>query len=118
MARDHSDSHVRRLIHGSAELGGAAVGGALGFFAGGPVGAAVLGAAGATVTKVFAELGEEVSDRLLGPREKQRICAVLAVTAAHIRERLERGNRVRDDRFFTKGPAAGRLRTKWRRIFP
>lgn len=105
MACDDSDSPVRRLIHGSAELGGAAVGGALGFFAGGPVGAAVLGAAGGAVAKVFAELGEEVSDRLLGPREKQRIGGVLAIAAAHIRERLERGDRIRVDGFFDKGPS-------------
>ena len=44
------DSPLRRLIHGSAELSGAAVGGALGFFAGGPAGAAVLGAAGLAVS--------------------------------------------------------------------
>ena len=29
---------IRKLINGSAEIAGAAVGGALGFFAGGPIG--------------------------------------------------------------------------------
>lgn len=62
-----ADQPVRRLILGSAELGGAAVSGALGFFAGGPAGAAALGAAGIAVSKVFTELGDEVYDRLLGP---------------------------------------------------
>ena len=41
------------------------MGGALGFFAAGPAGAAVLSVAGAVVSKVFTNLGEEVSDRLL-----------------------------------------------------
>ena len=104
---DNSDSRARRLIRGSAELGGAAVGGALGFLAGGPAGAAALGAAGFVATKVFEELGEEVSARLLGPREKQRIGGVLAIAAARIRERLERGDQIRDDGFFDKG-ATGR----------
>ena len=105
MPGNDPDSPLRRLIHGSAELSGAAVGGALGFFAGGPAGAAVLGVAGLAVTKVFTELGEEVSDRLLGPREKQRIGGVLAIAADNIRERLERGDRLREDGFFDKGPS-------------
>lgn len=104
MPDNDADLPLRRLIRGSAELGGAAVGGALGFFAGGPAGAAVLGAAGFAATKVFTELGEEFSDRLLGPREKQRIGGVLAIAAARIRERLKRGDRLREDGFFDKGP--------------
>ena len=38
MDNSDSESTVHQLIHGSAELGGAAVGGALGFFAAGPAG--------------------------------------------------------------------------------
>ena len=38
---------VRKLITGGAEIAGGAVGGALGFLAGGPIGAVVLGAGGA-----------------------------------------------------------------------
>ena len=98
-----NDADLRRLIRGSAELGSTAVVSALGFFAGGPAAAAVLGAAGFAVTKVFVELGEEVSDRLLGAREKQRIGGVLAISAANIRKRLERGDRLREDGFFDKG---------------
>lgn len=103
MPDNDADQPVRRLIRGSAELGGAAVSGALGFFAGGPAGAATLGAAGFAASKVFTELGDEVSDRLLGPREKQRIGGVIAIAAVRIRERLERGDCLRDDGFFDKG---------------
>ena len=103
MASEEKNSPVRRLIHGSAELGGAAVGSALGFLAGGPAGAAALGAAGVAITKVFDQLGKEVSDRLLGPRESQRIGGVIAIAAAHIRERLEHGDHVRNDGFLDKG---------------
>ena len=103
MDNSDSESAVHQLIHGSAELGGAAVGGALGFFAAGPSGAAVLGVAGAVVSKVFTCLGEEVSDRLSGPREKQRVGGVLAIAVANIRERLERGDQIRTDGFFEKG---------------
>jgi hypothetical protein len=43
------DKHIgiRRLINTGAEIAGGAVGGALGFLAGGPTGAALLGAGGA-----------------------------------------------------------------------
>lgn len=100
---DDADTPIRRLIQGSAELGGAAVGGALGFVAGGLVVAAAVGAAGLVVSRVFEELGEEVSNRLLGPREKQRIGGVLAIAAARMQARLENGDRLREDGFFDKG---------------
>ena len=46
---------ISDLIDSGIEIAGGAVGGALGFFAGGPVSAAALGAAGAAAAKIFKE---------------------------------------------------------------
>ena len=102
MTSEDLQSPVRRLIQGGIGIAGGAVGGALGFFAGGLESAAALGAASVTVSHVLENLGEEVSNRLLGHREKQRIGGVLAIATNNIRCRLERGERVRSDGFFEK----------------
>jgi hypothetical protein len=93
-------SGIRRLINTGAEIAGGAVGGALGFLAGGPVGAALLGAGGAAAAAALRHIGEEASERLLGPREQVRVGGVLAIAAGEIRQRLEQGEAVRADGFF------------------
>ena len=65
-------SGIRRLINTGAEIAGGAVGGALGFLASGPVGAALLGAGGAAAAAALKHIGEEASERLLGPREQDQ----------------------------------------------
>ena len=67
-----SDRPVQRLIRSGAGIAGGAIGGALGFFAGGLESTAALGAASVTVSQLLDNLGDEVSKRLLGRREKQR----------------------------------------------
>lgn len=92
---------IRKLIDGGAEIAGGAVGGALGFLAGGPVVAALLGAGGAAAAMALKHIGQEVSERLLGSREKVRVGGVLAIAAAEIHQRIERGEQIRSDDFFT-----------------
>jgi len=70
------------------------VGGALGFLAGGPVGAALLGTGSAAAAMTLKHIGEEVSERLLGPREKVRIGAVLAISASDIQDRIKKGEKL------------------------
>lgn len=65
-----SRSKLGLLISGSAEIAGGAVGGVLGFLAGGPAGAALFGAGGAAAGLALRHVGEEIAERLLGPREK------------------------------------------------
>lgn len=100
-------SGIRRLINTGAEIAGGAVGGALGFLAGGPVGAALLGAGGAAAAAALKHIGEEASERLLGPREQVRVGGVLAIAAGQIQQRLEQGEAVRTDGFFDE-KASGR----------
>lgn len=98
--RENETRNIRKLIDGGVEIAGGAVGGALGFFAGGPLGAAALGASGSAAAKMLKHIGQEVSERLLGPREKVRVGAVLAIAAAEINRRIANGERVRTDGFF------------------
>ena len=96
---------IRNLIDSGAEIAGGAVGGALGVLAGDPVGAAVLGVGGAAAVTAFKHIGQQASERLLGPREKVRVGGVLAIAVADIRQRIESGEKVRSDRFFEEQPS-------------
>ncbi len=106
---DVQDQHdrIRKLINTGAEIAGGAIGGALGFLAGGPVGAVVLGASGAAAAAALRHIGEEASERLLSPREQVRIGGVLAIAAGDIRQRMEQGETTRTDGFFDQ-KASGR----------
>jgi hypothetical protein len=103
------DEHnrIRKLITTGAEIAGGAVGGALGFLAGGPVGAAVLGAGGAAAAAALRHIGEEASERLLSLREQVRVGGVLAIAAGEIRQRVDQGEAIRTDGFFDQ-KASGR----------
>ena len=95
---------VHGLINNGIEIAGSAVGGALGFLATGAIGAAVLGAGGAVAARALKHIGEEVSERILGPREKVRVGGVLAIAASEIKDRIDNGERVRTDDFFDEKP--------------
>lgn len=96
------NQRIKNLIDLGGEIAGGAVGGALGFLAGGPVGAALLGSGGVLATTALKYIGNEVSERLLGPREKVRIGGVLAIAADEISYRINNGEKIRDDGFFDK----------------
>jgi hypothetical protein len=100
---DSNDGAIRKLLGAGAEIAGAAVGGALGFFASGPAGAAVGGAAGAVASSVLRHIGDEISERVLSPRERARVGGVLALVAAEVESRIATGQRLRSDGFFDLG---------------
>lgn len=102
MTKDRANSKIRKLVGSGAELAGGAVGGALGFLAAGLVGAAAGGAGGVVVSKTLSHIGNELSERLLGPREKIRVGATLALAAKEISERIKKGEKIRSDGFFDK----------------
>ncbi len=95
-----TQERLRGMLNGGFQLAGGAAAAAIGFLAGGPAGAAVLGAAGAAVSQALSHVGEEISQRLLGPREKMRVGGVLALAAARIKARIDAGEKVRSDGFF------------------
>ena len=94
------DENLNALINSSGDIAGGAIGAALGFFAGGPVGAALGGTSGPAAATAIRKIGHEATRRLLGPREKVRVGGALAVAAAHIKARTERGEILRADGFF------------------
>ena len=97
-------SGAQRLIESSAEIASGAFAGLAGLASGlilaGPEGALVGGAAGSSLTMALRWLGREMSSRLLGPREEQRLGYVYTVAAAEIAERIKSGEHVRQDGFF------------------
>jgi hypothetical protein len=90
---------LRNLIESSSDLIGAVAGGAIGLV-GGPVGSIGGAAAGVAITKTVRRVGVEVYDRLLIPRQQERVGAVLAVTLNDAQTRTKDGEKVRDDGFF------------------
>ena len=91
---------IRQLINHGTEIAGGAVGGGVGFLLGGPVGALVGGASGPIAAIALRRIGQEISERHLGTREKIRVGGALVIAAEEIRRRLKNGERLREDGFF------------------
>src|SRR6266550_196632 len=92
------DEKVLTLIKHGGVIGGAATGSVLGFLAGGPIGAAIGGAVGATLQTVTTES----VNRELSRREEMRVGGTASYAIDFIHERLQRGDRPREDKFFVK----------------
>ena len=59
-----------------------------------------MGAAGVATSRLLAKVGDEIFDRILSPREKQRVGGLIAIAADGIQKRLHAGESIRDDGFF------------------
>ena len=101
---------AQRLIKKGAEIAGGAfaslAGTATGFIVAGPEGAFVGGATGSSITMALRWLGQEMSSRLLGPREEQRLGYVYMLASSEIAERIKAGEQVRQDEFFREKPSS------------
>lgn len=91
---------AKSLISTGAEIAGAAVGGAIGFFAAGPAGAAGAGSLGVIVAKAGAKLLGDVADRAMSAREQVRVGAAAAIAFNKIEKASQSGNEPRKDGFF------------------
>jgi hypothetical protein len=92
------DTRGKKVVSIGASVGGAALGGPLGSLAG----------------KAVEIVGSEVLERALGRAEQRRIRALRQVASARLAERLEQGERLRDDDFFTAPSEIGRrLSAPW-----
>lgn len=89
----------RFLTDGVGDAAGATVGTALTLVAGPWVGAPV----GVLVGKAFSRVGAEFADRQLGDREARRAADTLAFAAEAIQDRLNAGEKPREDGFFDPG---------------
>ena len=96
---------VLELINSSTEIvGGTVVGLATGLLTGDPVLATVLGVGGKGIEIGFRMIGNEIYERMIGPREKVRAGAAMSLAAAGIRKRLENGESLREGGFFEEPP--------------
>ena len=100
------NERLRGLMNTGMQIAGGVAGGAIsaavGFVIAGPVGAAIGGTAGIVASTALKAIGQELSARLLGPREEARIGYVYTLAAAEIAQRCENGENVRDDGFFNR----------------
>jgi len=89
---------VKSLISAGSELAGPTAGGAIGFLIGGPGGAALGGLFGILISKGLSD----VTDRVLSHREKVRVGAAATFALTKIRARLDSGDELRNDGFFSE----------------
>jgi hypothetical protein len=91
---------AQKLIAGAANLIGSGVGGALQFYATGPGESAAASVAGTLLGQLLVA-GADMTLRVLSPRESMRVGAAYGFSGIAIKERLDRGEKPRDDGFFT-----------------
>lgn len=103
-AKANENPKLRRAIDEGVEITGGAIGGALGVISGDPALAGVLGAAGVAAGSALRQVGNEIVDRVLGPRERKRVGAIVSVIAKDIHARSLNGEKVRNDGFFSEDP--------------
>lgn len=90
------DDKVKSLLIKGSEIAGPAAGAAVGFFVGGPGGAALGGASGVVISKVLAD----IVGRLLSEREAIRVAATADYAITKVKARLDSGDELRNDGFF------------------
>ncbi len=100
MSQDEEKKKLSELISSGSDIAGAAVGGALGFLAVDPIGAAAAAVGGIAVGKAIGRVGVELHDRFLSPREEIRVGATAAFAIENIKKRLKEGEAPRMDGFF------------------
>ena len=96
------EENARTLVRSGTDIAGGAVGGALGFLAGGPAGAAVAGAGGVVIGELAYAILGDFAVRHLSRREKVRVGATAAFALESIKGRLDAGALPRDDGFFNE----------------
>lgn len=94
--------NFRTLLSHGSKIGGAAVGSAVGSLTG-PSGTVAGAAIGAAVGEACVVVLDDIAQRLLSPREEQRVAGVAALAIDNIREQLLWREK-RDDDFFEGGP--------------
>lgn len=99
-AKKDEEARLKSMINGSGDIAGAAIGGALGFMAAGPIGAGAGGAAGTFAAQMIKKIGNDAASRVLSAREEVRVGGAIAIAADHIRARAARGERLRSDGYF------------------
>lgn len=97
-----NNQKIINLIETGSDLAGAAIAGALGFLAAGPIGAAGAGALGVAISKGATKLLGDMANRSLSEKEKERVGATAAIALSKIQASIGSGKIPRADGFFDK----------------
>jgi len=87
---------LKSLISAGSNITGAAAGGVMGFLIGGPLGATIGGPLGILIYKGLSDM----ANRVLSTREVTRVGATAQYAITKVKERLDSGDKLRDDDFF------------------
>lgn len=99
-----TDDRIKESLRIGVDIASGVLNGAVSFLAPGPWEAAALGATVTLARELLRKLADDISTRILGPREKARLAGALAVAAAAIDARTKQGESIRADGFFEKRP--------------
>ena len=91
---------IKNLVNVGSNIAGSTGGAIAGFLLGGPPGAIGGAALGPALAEGIKKIGNEIANRLLGPREQIRVGATIIYAAQKIEEKLNAGNQIRSDDFF------------------
>ena len=92
---------IEELIEAGSSIAGSATGAAIAILGGDPASALAGSVAGSVLATGLKLLAQELRQRFLGPREEARLGAALAFAAERIQAKLEGGEKIREDGFFS-----------------
>lgn len=88
------------MVNIGSNITGSVTAATIGFLIGGPPGAVAGAVVGPGITSAIKKIGEEISNRVLGVREKERIGPTLIYAVEKIKENQNKGKEIREDNFF------------------
>ncbi len=100
MTTHHDEQKIRGFIQPGSEIAGNVAGAAIGLLLAGPAGAVAGAATTPIVTNMIRRVCVAIYDASCGERAKVRAGATAAHAIVQIQQRLDHGERIRDDGFF------------------
>ncbi len=97
---ENQKGELRKVISTGMDSVASGASALAGSFLAGPFGAIIGGAIGPFLGKAFGNIGDELSERLLGPREKHRISKVIEYAVEKLEEKHRNGVLLRGEEFF------------------
>jgi nucleoid DNA-binding protein len=98
--KGNKSEKLKSIIEKGSEIGGSVTGAGIGLLIAGPIGAIGGAAVGPLVAQAFKKIGNDISEKLMSPREQARIGATFSLALEKIVKSLEKGEKIRVDGFF------------------
>lgn len=90
---------LKEIIDKGAEIGGSVTGAVVSLFFSGPIGVVGGAVAGPLFSEMYKKIGVEISDKVLGDREKTRVGATYSIAYNKIESEIKKGKSFRIDDF-------------------